>query len=442
MKKILVGLVLLMFLVVIGCARRPSEISQIELFDWNPQAAYLIGDSVPLNDITVAVTYDDGTVDSDLTIASEGVSLQGDGFRAEGANLFLQTTTRGDYELRISYGGLTVIVEYSVYDAIVSEAGYYYWDDDEFNEEDKPINAAISAITDGGWILVLEGEYPEKYSNIIGINVSKPLTLRGNGVATISSDAQRTIDIDGFEGVVVIEGFIIESGWSVGGINQRMAASQTEVHVLNNFVKAPPSALAHGNSIQVSGDNSKVIGNTVYVTELDNEDWASSGILVVNASNVLVEDNTIIREVGTSDISLGLVLSTSYERGSGVPSEGNTIRNNTLVGGITGVFLETNHASIVNTVIEGNVFLDIVWAFEFWYGDSEDNTIGRLTNTTIVNNIFEVSDLEWFGAAWNYAPDHFGNDIDYLEFIANNDFGELIPLIEWGGQGIYVPNPS
>ncbi|MHB1120141.1 MAG: hypothetical protein ACYC11_08785 [Bellilinea sp.] len=141
---------------------------------------------------------------------------------------------------------------------------------------------------------------------------NEALTLNKPNITVVSTDGAAATIIDvpygslttgvkvlGSMGVVTFNGFTVEN-FTEGGIIQGMAARVgTTFHVLNNVLLPYNGYLRNG--IQVSGDGSTVIGNTVTSAYLTAE-WSSTAIGVVNASNVLVQNN-VVTGVGNYGIS-------------------------------------------------------------------------------------------------------------------------------------------
>jgi len=154
------------------------------------------------------------------------------------------------------------------------------------------IQGAIDAIPVGGIIHVLPGTYNE------AITLNKPnITVQSTDGADDTiihvPDGTRTNGVlfSGTNlGVLTFDGFTVEN-FSEGGIIQGMASrTGTTVHVLNNVLVPADGYLRNG--IQVTGDGSTVFGNTVTSAYLTDE-WSSTAIGVVDASNVIISGNTI-----------------------------------------------------------------------------------------------------------------------------------------------------
>jgi len=122
-------------------------------------------------------------------------------------------------------------------------------------------------------------------------------------------------------GTVTFDGFTVKD-FTEGGIIQPMAASTSVFNVLNNIVLPKDGYLRNG--IQVTGDGSQVIGNFVEGAHLT-ADWDSTAIGVVNASDVLVENNEISGLTYGLDVGIDV-----YTWGDGKTSTGVIVRNNTI----------------------------------------------------------------------------------------------------------------
>lgn len=139
---------------------------------------------------------------------------------------------------------------------------------------------------------------PKTYKEAVRIT-KKALTLR-----SIRGPEETLIDAGGGSygvqvagsglGPIHLEGFTVK-GWYSGGINQPMAhgGEGGAFHILNNIVEAPSFSLLYSHAIQVSGDGSKIQGNQVSAYRANDPRRVVSGILVINAKEVLVEENDV-----------------------------------------------------------------------------------------------------------------------------------------------------
>lgn len=134
MKKLMLLITIcLLVLTFIGCARRVNEVEWIEIRGLDIQEYYRFGDDYLLTGVEVEVKYVDDPQTQVLSVDDTRVSLRGNGLDADA--LKLDTTTTGEKTLRISVGGVSVAVQFSVvyylvephqslkdlYDSIVSE---------------------------------------------------------------------------------------------------------------------------------------------------------------------------------------------------------------------------------------------------------------------------------------------------------------------------------
>ncbi len=175
-------------------------------------------------------------------------------------------------------------------------------------------------------------------------------------------------------GVVTFDGFTVKD-FTENGIVQGMADHEgTTFHVLNNIVM--PKADYLRNGIQVSGDGSTVIGNTIQGAPLT-EDWAGSGIMVVNASNVTVENNTIVG----GDIGI------TIQNYSGVVDD-ITVKDNTVEEAHIGLALygRTGYRDLTNILVEGNSFSNEEYVSDAYGINIQTADISGLT---VMNNLIK-----------------------------------------------------
>ena len=253
------------------------------------------------------------------------------------------------------------------------------------------IQAAIDAAADGDVIEVGPGTYNE------AVIINKPnLTIRSTaGAATTIIDVPFGTLTTGVKvlanmGVVTFDGFTVKN-FTEGGIIQGMAARPgTTFHVLNNIVLPyePLSGVPYlRNGIQVSGDGSTVKGNYVNGAYLTN-DWSSTAILVVNASNVEVSGNTISGEEFGLDYGIGVA---NWDTGAMT----NILIKNNIVdqadysldvtaysGTISGVVIEynkvTNYIEPLWAGISGGVSVSQVDASPNWWGSVTGPAAGQM----------------------------------------------------------------
>ena len=216
------------------------------------------------------------------------------------------------------------------------------------------IQDGIDAVA-GSTVHVAAGTYDEniqidKALNLRGANAGvNPVTgTRGPESIIDAGEADRAVNILANLGVVTFDGFTVQN-WKMQGICHRFdERAGTTVHVLNNIVIAPAVAAANGNSIQVSGDGSTVIGNEVTGASLESEVWGGTAILVVAADNVVVSSNSV------HDASDNGIAVAGYSEWGG-PAIGNIIEYNTVQACGWGIDLQKD---VQNTMIRYNDVLN------------------------------------------------------------------------------------
>ncbi len=227
------------------------------------------------------------------------------------------------------------------------------------------IQAAINAATAGDEIQVAPGTYTEipsgsPYSTCIEMTKGVTLSSTGGAANTIidAAGAYMGVSIPANVGTATIEGFTVTNFTHLGIAQSWLASVGTTSIIKNNVIQATNNFIRNG--IQVSGNGSQVIGNTVYGASYATEDpnYGSSGILAVNASNVLIQGNTVTGP----DLGITVQNFDYYEAGqtvSNVTVDDNDLSDCLLTGILlSGLDKESNDAlaniKIINNEIHDN----------------------------------------------------------------------------------------
>jgi hypothetical protein len=466
MKKRQYAIITILLIILLSsCVEvQPSDVTSVTV-NFTPKAAYLAGETVVLDDYEVEVFFE--TQDPmTFTLDDTDVSLEG-GFYEDAGLIKLDTQTAGDQSLFISYGDVSVSVEYSVYDAIVTTTGYKLENDINERVSNTPINSAIDEIDDHDWIFVQDGIYEEISSKkpfgdnfTFGIVIDKPLTMKASESVTLSPPSAYATILSKLDGtltindIVTIEGFTIDDTWTNVGLWQHRT-NNTPIHILDNWIKAPEMAASNGNSIQFSGSGSRVNGNTIFVTENPGAaaNWASSGIVLGNeihsiVENIGISDNTIMRDVGTSNNNLAISINNFYnidrDSNENMTIKNLVIENNTIQGGITSIQFNHYHfkgedpfssvmsnISVINNTMNETEVGIVVTAGTWDQGQSKVNA--TMTNLTIENNTYRNSEE----VLW--VIDSLTDALDFSAFLNNNDFnGQVVERVDGDTYSSYV----
>jgi len=240
------------------------------------------------------------------------------------------------------------------------------------------INAAMGAAGAGDTILVYPGTYNEN------INITVPnLTLKsvaGRDSTIIGPgtglNQNTVISIQSGLGIITVDGFTVIlspdklSGYHPIGIRQHMtAAAGTASYIFNNKIKVTGTLR---NGIQVSGENSQIVGNIVEGGPLT-VDWGSSGILIAASTttkNILVKNNQLL---GQMDYGLGIIT-----WGSGVVSDvvvENNIIEKTVYAGIS-IGGKVSNTMVTNNIIKNNPVNGLEEIHTNYYGYAAGNPTG------------------------------------------------------------------
>ena len=244
-------------------------------------------------------------------------------------------------------------------------------DDDVEYAPGTRIQDAIAAIKTEGItstreIQVSPGSYEEKIEVSVG-----SLTLRGpnSGIHGDSDNRNSEATIIPPEGEaygigitetgldeITIEGFTVKGGTTGGIVQGSGAHSSTTVNVRNNIIKVPDGGWSsHGNSIQVSGNESTVTANYVEGTgyNYQEDNYTTTGIITNGASSAVIKDNVVeLVDEGVSENHNGIVIGSTYREYFDLPrAEDVEVKNNTVTGFTNGI---TVSGGVDNTEITKN----------------------------------------------------------------------------------------
>jgi len=274
------------------------------------------------------------------------------------------------------------------------------------------VQTAISIAQEGDIIVLAPGYYIEDIKPVgttgltagvyfgSGYGVAKNLTLKSSGGAVNTvidvNGAQNAVAIMGTSGNVTIEGITFTGFNEVGIRNPLPSFMGNTLTILNNrIINASGASLTVGAGIAISSDNSLIKGNTVEGARLNDDVYGGAGIMIQNASNCIIENNTIYG----SDYGIGIG---GWKSGNNRASNNNIVRFNTvrnnLVGGLTSQYNVSNTLYFSNDVYdnyEGYVELH----------DSRPNGEGVISNTTLDKNNFYGNEINGSVNARTGSPD-------------------------------------
>jgi len=382
---------------------------------------------VPLQDIDCGtVIVDDGTYAEQITI-NLNLSLLGSNNPHIVAPTMMNSYTIAEsgstwYPIIFAYGG-------TMTGNAVSGAG------------------TISVTIDGFEIDGLDQTGSGRYTGIFYRNIKPGCagnTISNNDIHSMGVDGRATfgIEVRGDSDVTIEDNTV--TGFSKGGIGLNGNANRDsdptgliQDNTITGAGQTTPQTWAP-NGIQVSyGASGNIIDNEVSACGWPGTEWAGTGILVGDTSNVLIDDNYIYdceQAIGIGD----------YPASWGAPfvltCSDITASNNILDANSWGISIFND---VVNTLVEGNDIQNTVYdgidVYNYGYGDDSPNS------TVIVNNIIAYCgngyDAIWLGEnlnteiTRNYIHDNTnaihiaGNShVTMIEYnwILENDVGILV----------------
>jgi len=446
MKKALYAITaIMMVLFITACVEIDvSEVTSVAL-NFTPKDAYLVDEPVVLDDMELTVMFETGDPQT-LALDDADIVLTG-AYLDNGTNLTLDTATSGEKTLSVSYQDVSAVVTFNVYDTIVETTGYTSDYQAGFvSNTTNPLHSAYQATAADGRIYVSTGTYTESTPTVIS-DVSRDLVLYMNKNMTLvagddvmiepESSVYRMVQVENTTGVT-IEGFIFSDAWTNIGI----IAFGENTEIINNFINAPESVSANGNSIQISGSNAKVTGNTVYATNITSSTtWDGSAVLIAasrfDISNIEVNDNTVIREIASNKWNNGIAISVQDE----YDVSDVTIDGNVIVGGLKAISLEiawgTGTGSISSVDITDNTFVDVDLVIQM---GQLVGGLGDFTDITITRNVYEFDgDSDFSPLNLVSTVENQWDSFDWNAFRTDNGLDEVVFNIEpetfWNGWG-------
>jgi hypothetical protein len=143
----------------------------------------------------------------------------------------------------------------------------------------------------------------------------------------------------------------------------------SEVEITNNEVVAPAENATEWtpNGIQISyGATGSVKNNIVKNSRWYDDDWSATAILVVESSEVMVEENTVL----DSDNGITIINRFDGLYGGGVP-ENNVIQNNEVKNCNQGITIDTTGGDVGTTDISDNYFENNKFHLKSWLEDDK-----------------------------------------------------------------------
>ena len=257
------------------------------------------------------------------------------------------------------------------------------------------IQAAVDGAEDGDTILVGSGTYPEfvevTKSNLTLYTVDAVLEYPNDESAIAIGDIGIKVDMQNL-GTITIEGFTV-SGFMNGIVQREPNKSGTNLKVINNTVE-PAATGQLRNGIQIFGTGSEVSGNTVTGGPFMPGEWAGVGIGIYAASDVTVENNTILGDAihgisiqsrEDSPVMNNIIIKDNSITGAGIYDYSKAAINVASSG--------TNGYPISNLFIENNTIQRSAASGGDYYGINLTSKV-NLSESEFNNNTFSGCDVD------------------------------------------------
>jgi hypothetical protein len=159
MKKINLLMIISIVILLVGCVQIPSQVKNLNV-NWPDEKPFIYNsDDIDISNITVEIEYLNGDID---TLRLKDVSLQGNGLIIDGAGedktVKLDMSNLGEFYIRISYGGVSVTLYYTVFYTGLQNKDYAFnmvqvGTPDETHTIPTGIDDSGTATVEGGYLM-------------------------------------------------------------------------------------------------------------------------------------------------------------------------------------------------------------------------------------------------------------------------------------------------
>lgn len=349
-----------------GCAHQMNQVNSIAVEGFIPKALYEVGATVSLEDVSVEVTFQDGSSHA-MALSDERLTIHG----INNEDYTLYTSTEGRHNASIKLGHVRYKITYYVADAITVGEDALFQDLDE----------ALKLASPGDTITIESGHYT---LNTV-IDDLDDLTLVGEGDVTftpalqnepilkIKSNEVSIIGIDFLDAMVGVkvsgERFLLDNAAFQGNINALIIDGGVDTNITNN-------TFIHNENAVMITDQARAV--TLNDNAIHGHDEQGIGVLLTHKDAHVIEDHTILSN-HFHHLAKGLLFETAGDY-SNIDVKDNTFKDN-ILGIAVGESLGSASQSIV---IESNIIMDNhigVYANIDWHLAVNDNYWGGLEPT-------------------------------------------------------------